>query len=85
MRGGAANGEWGTHLNFPRSPCLGRPGLQAAPPRADSVFFQMLGFSVILAASQRDFSSYYAGGFPLEAPLGTRGVCRKRKHGNLGV
>ena len=45
----------------------------------------MLGFSVILAASQRDFSSYYAGGFPLEAPLGTRGVCRQRKNGNLGV
>ena len=46
----------------------------------------MLGFSVILAASQRDFSSYYAGGFPLEAPLGTRGVCIvAAKHGNLGV
>ena len=26
---------------------------------------------------------FYAGGFPLEVPLGTRGVCRMRKHGNL--
>ena len=40
----------------------------------------MLGFSVILAASQRDFSSYYAGGFPLEVPLGIRGVGRMRNH-----
>jgi len=26
---------------------------------------------------------FYAGGFPLEVPLGTRGVCRMREHGNL--
>jgi len=26
---------------------------------------------------------FYAGGFPLEVPLGTRGVYRMLKHGNL--
>ena len=61
------------------------PRAPSGSPSRRQRIFEMLGFSVILAASQRDFSSYYAGGFPLEAPLGTRGVCRQRKNGNLGV